>query len=137
MMLNIKLAELQKSYSNVTPIALLFSCIFIFEILFLFKSEHIFLNIYNESSIFFLSEYLNTSILKLKFDDTFILYPNVKTVATALFSSYLFSFLISSYVLLLAMVAAIILTVQKNFISKNQDIYSQLMANHKKLVMYE
>jgi len=135
MMLNIKLSELQNSYSNFIPFALLFGFIFIVELLFLFRSEFVFLNIFNESSILFLSEFLSTSSNNIDFNNLLGLYSNLKKVASAFFSGYLFSFLISGYVLLLAMVAAIILTLQKSFVSKSQNIYAQVMADYKNTII--
>ena len=55
-----------------------------------------------------------------------------------MFSEYLFPFLISGLILLLAMVAAIILTIQKRFVSKSQDVYAQLLKDfNSTLVWYK
>ena len=59
----------------------------------------------------------------------------IKTIAIAIFSNYLFSFILAGYILLLAMVAAIILTIQKTFVSKSQNIYTQIMADYQKSIV--
>jgi len=113
MMLNIKLAELQESYSNYVPVSLFFGFIFVVELLFLLRSEFVFLDIFNENSIYFLSELIEMSNTKLLFTNFFGSYSNIKTLAVALFTDYLFAFIIAGFILLLAMVAAILLTIQK------------------------
>ena len=67
MMLNIKLAELQESYSNYIPVSIVFGLIFVVELLFLLRSEFVFLDIFNENSIYFLSELTEMNNTKLLF----------------------------------------------------------------------
>jgi NADH-quinone oxidoreductase subunit J len=135
MMLNIKLAELQENYLTLTPIALVFGFIFLFEFLFLFRVEFVFLNNLSDSSTVFLADILCTSSIKTNFDMVLGVHSNLKTIAIALFEDFLFSFLIAGYILLLAMVAAIILTIQKSFVSKSQNIYTQIMADYQKSII--
>jgi NADH:ubiquinone oxidoreductase subunit 6 (subunit J) len=135
MMLNIKLAELQESHSALLPIAGIFGFIFFIEFLFLFRTEFTFLNNINASSISFLSDILNIPTTRISFDILLGAHSNLKTIAITLFSSYLFSFIIAGYVLLLAMVAAIILTIQKSFVSKSQNVYTQIMADYQKSII--
>jgi len=135
MMLNIKLAELQGNYSTLLPLAGIFGFIFLIEFLFLFRAEFVFLNNLNSVSTAFLSDVLNISTFKTSFSALFGVHSNMKTIATAIFADYLFCFIIAGYVLLLAMVAAIILTIQKTFVSKSQNIYTQLMADYQKSIV--
>jgi NADH-quinone oxidoreductase subunit J len=132
MMLNIKLAELQENYSTLLPLACIFGVVFIIEFLFLFRVEFVFLNNINVTATAFLSDILNTSTFKMTLLGV---HSNLKTIATAIFTDYLFCFIIAGYVLLLAMVAAIILTIQKAFVSKTQNIYTQLMADYQKSIV--
>ena len=90
MMLNIKLAELQENYYSFLPIAIIFGFIFLVELLFLFRSEFVFLDIFNESSIVFLSDFLNISSAKTDFNTMFGVNSNIKTISIALFNNYLF-----------------------------------------------
>jgi len=134
MMLNIKLAELQESYSTMVPIACVFVFIFLMEFLFLFRTEFAFFTS-NGSSTAFLSDILNTSTIKVSFGTLLGVHTNLKTIAMALFADYLFPFLIAGYILLLAMVAAIVLTIQKSFVSKSQNVYIQIMADYQKTIV--
>ena len=130
MMLNIKLAELQESYSSFIPISIVFTFVFLTELLFLFRSEFIFLDLFNENSITFLTEFLYVTNLKTSFSPLFGSLSNLKGLATSLFSDHLLAFLIAGYLLLLALVAAIILTLQKAFVSKAQNTYAQILADY-------
>ena len=135
MMLNIKLAELQESYYSFLPICFLFGIVFLTELLFLFRSEFVFLDIFNENSLYFLSEFLDVSTTKTAFGSFFGTNTNLKTIAVSLFNDYLFAFLVAGYVLLLALIAAIILTIQKSFVSKTQNIYSQILADYNNTIV--
>jgi NADH-quinone oxidoreductase subunit J len=136
MMLNIKLAELQGNYMTLLPVAGVFGVIFLVEFLFLFRVEFVFLNNVSTTSTLFLTDILNISTFKTGFSTLLGVHSNIKTIATAIFADYLFSFIIAGFVLLLAMVAAIILTIQKAFVSKSQNIYTQVMADYQKSLVY-
>jgi NADH:ubiquinone oxidoreductase subunit 6 (subunit J) len=136
MMLNIKLSELQQTYSTMIPIAVIFSLVFMFEIIFLFRTEFTYINSFSEESTFYLAECLNKVSSNTDLNNLFGTYTNIKTIALAIFTDYLYAFLVSAYVLLIAMIAAIILTLQKSFVSKTQDIYSQLMADYERTLVY-
>lgn len=130
MMLNIKLAELNETFNNYLPLSIAFFILFICGLLSLFRFEFVLINFFHNSSTLFLSDFLATSITKTYFLNLVCAFSNVKTVAVSLFTNYLYSFLLSSFVLLLAMVSAIILTLQKNFVSKTQNIYVQIMKDY-------
>jgi len=134
MMLNIKLAELQNSFSNFLPISIFFFVVFLVEILFIFRSEFTFLNNFNESSTLFLCDFLN-NYENLNFTNLLGLHTNLKAISVALFTDYLYPFLIASYVLLLAMVAAITLTLYKTFVNKTQNIYKQIMTDYENAIV--
>jgi len=129
-MLNIKLAELNENFYNFLPLSIAFAVLFICGLLSLFRFEFILLDIFHESSIFFLSDFINTMSTKAYFLQVLSSFSNVKSVSIALFRNYLYCFLLSGFVLLLAMVAAIILTLQKTFVSKTQNIYVQILKDY-------
>jgi NADH:ubiquinone oxidoreductase subunit 6 (subunit J) len=135
MMLNIKLAELQESYFSFIPISIIFGFVFLTELLFLFRSEFVFLDIFNESSLYFLAEFLDVTNSKTSLNGFFGSTPNLKTLAVSIFNDHLFSFLIAGYILLLALVAAIILTIQKTFVSRTQNIYTQILVDYNNTII--
>jgi NADH-quinone oxidoreductase subunit J len=130
MMLNIKLAELKDSYSNTLPFSALLGVFFICELMCLLRFEINIIDIFNESSMIFLSDFTNVTVTNHYFLHLYTAFSNVKTISYALFSNYIYCFLLSGVVLLLAMIASIVLTLQKNFVSKTQDIYNQTLKDY-------
>jgi len=135
MMLNIKLAELQENYATLLPISLVFSVIFLTNFIFIFRSEFLLMHLSNANAILFLSDTINVTAQNVNFSNLLGLNNNLKTIALALYTDYLIAFLLAGYILLLAMVAAIVLTIQKLFISKSQNIYTQIMSDFNKTVV--
>jgi len=136
MMLNIKLAELNENFYNFLPLSIAFAFLFICGLLCLFRFEFVLLDIFHESSTLFLSDFINTLSTKAYFLSLLSSFSNVKTVSIALFTNYLYCFLLSGFVLLLAMVAAIILTLQKTFVSKTQNIYVQILKDYNNTLVH-
>lgn len=130
MMLNIKLAELIQNYYNIVPVGLVFSFIFIYQLLFLLRFEFEIVDNLDKFSLFFLSDFSNSYTIKTNFYNLNYAFVNIKFVGFALFSNYLYHFLLAGLVLLLAMLAAIVLTLQKRFVSKNQNVYVQLLKDY-------
>jgi NADH-quinone oxidoreductase subunit J len=129
MMLNIKLAELTQSYFSVIPIGIAFGIIFVYQLLFLLRFEFEIIENLDYKSITFLLDFATISKLKNEFFTLQNSFSNIKTLAFAFFSNFLFHFLVAGMVLLLAMIAAIVLTLQKQFVSKNQNVYNQILKD--------
>jgi hypothetical protein len=70
------------------------------------------------------------------FSDWLFLSFNVKSVGSTLFTKYCFCFVISGYILLIAMISSISLTLQKTFNSKSQMIFNQVLADTDNIVLY-
>jgi NADH-quinone oxidoreductase subunit J len=130
MMLNIKLAELMENYYNIVPVGVVFGFLFIYQLLFLLRFEFEIIENLDQYSIFFLRDFANVSMIKTDFFNLNYAFTNIKLVGFALFSNYLYHFLLSGFVLLLAMLAAIVLTLQKHFVTKTQNIYKQILKDH-------
>lgn len=128
-MLNIKLAELTQSYFSVIPIGIAFGIIFVYQLLFLLRFEFEIIENLDYKSITFLLDFATISKLKNEFFTLQNSFSNIKTLAFAFFSNFLFHFLVAGMVLLLAMIAAIVLTLQKQFVSKNQNVYNQILKD--------
>jgi NADH-quinone oxidoreductase subunit J len=130
MMLNIKLAELLENYYNIVPVGLVFGFVFIYQLLFLLRFEFELFESLDKFSIFFLSDFSNVSTIKANFYNLNYAFTNIKLIGFALFTDYLYHFLIAGFVLLLAMVSAIVLTLQKQFVTKNQNVYKQILKDY-------
>jgi NADH-quinone oxidoreductase subunit J len=129
MMLNIKQAELLGGSYNTTPVGLFFGFFFTYLLIFLLRFEFEIINSLDRSSVAFLLDFSNILTVKTGYFDLCCSFSNIKGLAVALFSDFLFHFLVSGLVLLLAMIAAIVLTLQKFFISKNQNVYNQILKD--------
>jgi len=130
MMLNIKLAELLQSNYSIYTISIFLGGVIIYQLLFLLRFEIEILDNLDYKSATFLLDFFATSKLKNDFFCLYNSFANLKMLAFAFFSDFLVHFLMAGMVLLLAMIAAIILTVQKQFVSKNQNVYSQILKDH-------
>jgi len=53
----------------------------------------------------------------------------MKALGQILFTEYFYQFIIVGYILLLAMIGAIVLTLHKTFVSKSQNIYAQVLRD--------
>ena len=135
MMLNIKLAELLETNSNFYPIAFLFLILFVIELFFLMLFEFESIELFQRNSLFFLSDFLNMQVTNLNFTNFFELRNNLTSISHALYVKFFFEFLISGLVLLLAMIGTIVLTLQKRFINKTQNIYYQVLRDYNKSII--
>ena len=131
MMLNIKLAELIDNYYSFLPLGLIFGRLFIYQLIFLLRFDFEVIENLDKFSIFYLRDFSNTTILlKADFLNLNYAFTNIKMVGFALFSNFLYHFLLSGFVLLLAMLAAIVLTLQKYFVTKNHNVYKQILKDY-------
>jgi len=135
MMLNIKLAELIDNYFSILPIAILFFLIFTFQLAFLMRFEFDFISSLDNISAVFLADFHNTITIKSNFFDLNYELTNIKLLGFVLFSKFLYHFIIAGVVLLLAMIAAIVLTLQKQFKIKTQNVYHQILKNYNQTVV--
>jgi len=79
--------------------------------LFLFRTEFVFIDIFQEGGIKNLAEFTFSATSEADVNNALGLSTNIKNISQALFKNYLFHFILAGFVLLLAMVAAIVLTV--------------------------
>ena len=130
MMINIKFAELFNSYYNFILVGLILVFLFAYQLVFLFSFKLEFIDILDSTSVGFLFDFCNLSTDKIDFFSLSCSYSNIKRLAFVFFSNHLFHFLLSGLILLLAMIAAIILTLEKRFIVKIQSTYNQILSDY-------
>ena len=128
MMLNIRLSELKENNFQFFFVALTFGTIFILEIIFICRSEfHSFLF----SDILTL-EYSSSLQDIFNFINLFESMPNMKAIGFLVFYEFYYLFILSSMILLLAMIGVIVLTLQKKFSGKQQEISMQILQKFQK-----
>ena len=129
MMLNIKLAELKENNKHLVPIAIFFSLLFLSEILLIIQADFNAILLIKKEHLIFISEYTSMFFLNLSFIYWFLELPNISFIGQILFTEFAKAFVVAGDILLLAMLGAIILTLQKKFISKSQNIYTQVLRD--------
>ncbi len=118
MMLNVKIIEFNEKFLKYIPIGIFIGLIFLIQIIFLIDINLGWGNL-NDSflnSSFFLEtkDYFNITTL-----------TNIEQLGLALYTKYVYLFLLGGLILLIAMVGAIVLTSQNNKGYYSQDYYKQ------------
>jgi len=121
MMLNIKLAEINEKRLRYLPIGGLLGLLFLFEILLIVDNDLIPLLFYNNIEAF--TEYRELSFID--WSNTIHTVTNIKAIGNILYTYYFYFFLLSSIILLVAMIGAIVLTMQKGIRIKRQQVFLQ------------
>jgi NADH-quinone oxidoreductase subunit J len=136
MMLNIKVAELKDESLHLVAGILLFVIIFVAEIFSLASMSFSLLDLsYEQTSL--VSSLLNYSCTIV---DSSLFYAqsyNMQQLGEILFVDFAVQFIAVSFVLLFGMIGTIILTLQKSYLSKTQNVFFQVNRNfNKNLVFY-
>ena len=126
MMLNIKLAELKENTAHYLPIAIFLFVIFSFELITVFYFEFAPLRT-QETHVEFLDELCLIVNSSFEFYSWFFKQSNVFSLGDLIFTNFSYLFLLCAFILLLAMVGVIVLTLQKKFTAKSQQIYTQVL----------
>lgn len=122
MMLNVKIIELNAKIIKYVPIGLFIIFIFLFEVFYIINNS-----LSNSDLSLFLHE--NSTFLELnliEFYKIYLTFTNITSISQLLFTKYIYLFIIAGLILLVAMLGAILLTLNQNYISKRQDIVSQI-----------
>jgi NADH:ubiquinone oxidoreductase subunit 6 (subunit J) len=136
MMLNIKLAELKEEKFHYIQIAVILGIVFILELSLFLRSDSVPIISLNSNQMSFLIDFGAITTTISDFSVSLPQDPNMKAIGHILFVDYSFHFIVSGFVLLLAMVGAIILTLHKKFITKSQQVYAQVLRDFNKSIVY-
>ena len=122
MMLNVKIKELNAKIIKYVPIGLFIILIFLFEVFYIINTS-----LTNTNTSLFLNE--NSVFLQLnlvEFYKIYLTFTNITSISQLLFTKYIYLFVIAGMILLVAMLGAILLTLNQNYINKRQDIVKQI-----------
>ena len=112
MMLNLTDLEGGEDMSNYLPAGFLIGVVFLFEII-MFQSRMYNLRVYKEQLLCFKNwDYIGKA-------------PNIEVLGRVLYTNYYYLFIIASFILLVAMIGAIVLTHDTKTEIKRQDIFIQ------------
>ena len=128
MMLNVKISEPTSAVYRYLPIGLFLSILFLFEICLIVQGD------LNSADVLEFAE-LDRSVLQNEFLVStswvgFLVSPmNVDVIGSILFTHYSYFFIMASFILLVAMVGAIALTLHRRSDVRRQDVYKQLQRD--------
>ena len=121
MMLNIKLAEINEKRLRYLPIGGLLGLLFLFEVLLIVYNDLIPLLIYDNIQAF--TEY--SELQFVNWSSAIHTITNIKAIGNIIYTYYFYFFLMASIILLVAMIGAIVLTMQKGIRIKRQQVFLQ------------
>ena len=119
MLLNIKLVEISENATRYLPIGVIIGFIFLYQIYFVFTSE-----VTNYASNWEVYDF--SSLVEVS---------NIEQMGQLLYTDYFLYFLVSSLVLLVSMIGAIVLCLYHEEGIKRQDIFSQVATEYDKTVV--
>ena len=129
MTLNIKLAELHENFYNFVPVLIIFGVIFLLELLLILSGDYGSFD-FRENSLLLLSDFLFKTSQENDFINFITANTNIQNISQTLFFDFIYEFLLAGFVLLFAMVGAILITIEKTFLKKTQNVYSQILRNY-------
>ena len=120
MMLNIKIAEINEKRLRYLPIGGVLGLLFLFETLLIVDNDLIPLLFYNTEN---LVEFQNLNFID--WSENLQTVTNIQAIGNLVYTYYFYFFLMSSIILLIAMIGAIVLTMQKGLRIKRQQVFLQ------------
>jgi NADH-quinone oxidoreductase subunit J len=127
-MLNIKVASLKVDNANYAFLGFIFVIIAVLEFLFVLRFEAVPLIVSNKQHLPILSDLASLNCLP----DFFVwdqVEHNGRFLGQVLFTEYFIVLIVCGFILLLAMISAIVLTLNNKFAAKTQNIYAQVLRN--------
>lgn len=121
MMLNIKIAEINEKRLRYLPIGGVLGLLFLFEVLLIVDNDLIPLLFYNNAQA--ISEIQNLHFINWISNVETI--TNIQAIGNLVYTYYFYFFIMASLILLVAMIGAIVLTMQKGLRIKRQQVFLQ------------
>lgn len=135
MMLNVRLVELIENSTRYLPIGIIIGIVFLFELLVIVDTQFSIQNYSGISNLWYLNDtyYIIGQSVLIKNNNiwNFSSISNVEAIGSILYTEGYLYFLISSLVLLVAMVGAIVMTLYHEQEVRRQDIFSQITTDIK------
>lgn len=121
MMLNIKLVELNENILRYLPMGTLMAMVFFFEMFLLMDGDF----------LYFLNGEKNQNHM-IQWDLHFMNFSHLEILGLHLYTLYFVLFWIASFILLVAMIGAIVLTLHSQVNVKSQDVFKQSSSHFSK-----
>jgi NADH-quinone oxidoreductase subunit J len=131
MLLNLKNSKIKENDFEYVFLAFIFSFVFLLEIFFLARLEFVPFITFSKTGLTFLADFVCLASSTSNFSSWHFFAQNARYLGLVLFTEYFYSFIVSGFILLLAMVGVIVLTIHKKFVAKTQNIFAQVLRNHR------
>lgn len=129
MMLDVKILETSKDLFKYIPIGSIIGGLFLVEMSSIIYS-HFKTNSYNNNSgKIFMNDFLN-------YYDRIDVFTDIEALGQLLYTHYIVQFLVAGFILLLAVIGAVVLTMNNNMQNtKNQKFFKQISRNYKNILL--
>tara|TARA_B100000780_G_C20910815_1_gene362661 strand:- start:67 stop:669 length:603 start_codon:yes stop_codon:yes gene_type:complete len=127
MMLDVKIATINKDSLKYFPVGFVIGSIFLIEI-FLIITENFSPNPYED---------LSTSNFYVNWYDKTDFFTDIDSIGQIMFTQYVLQFLIAGNILLLATVSVVVLTINTKAKNKKQIIFKQVSRNHTNVLLVD
>ena len=130
MMLDVKILETSKDLFKYIPIGSIIGGLFLIEMSSIIYN-HFKANSYNSNSgKIFMNDFLN-------YYDRIDIFSDIEALGQLLYSHYIVQFLVAGFILLLAVIGAVVLTMNNNMQNtKNQMFFKQISRDYKNILLF-
>ena len=135
MMLNIKIAEISEKRLRYLPIGALLGILFLAEIFYILNNELVSSNLGHQTLPFTLLSTGSGGSAYVYWGTILETLNNIEAVGSLIYTYYFYAFILASLILLIAMIGAVMLTLEKSSFVKRQDIFEQTTREYSKTVV--
>lgn len=136
MMLNIKLVELINTSISFYPFLMVFSLSLIWQLLIGYQFNSTDLLWVTNQNLTLFNDYFNSSNDIIFFRNYHSMGSNIVSIGKPLFTVFSLHFILSGFILFVAMVGAIVLTLKKTFLTKSQVVFLQVLTDSENLLIH-
>ena len=126
MMLNIKITEISEKRLRYLPIGALLGVLFLAEIFYILNNELVSSNV---------DQLLDKEATYIHWNTILQTLNNIEAVGSLIYTYYFYAFILAGIILLIAMIGAVMLTLEKSSFVKRQNIYDQTTREYSKTVI--
>lgn len=139
MMLNIKLLEIKENFWVYTPLVFIIGAVLTGNFVYLFRvnsPDNTILEQYTTNDTSLLSSSISNfnTLTYTDWVSAVLIYENIQSIGLVLYSYYSFAFILLSFLLLIAMMGSIILTLKESVVNKRQNIFKQTQNDFVKTI---
>jgi len=136
MMLNIKLVELIDTSISFYPFIIVFIFSLVWQLLIGYQFNTTDVLSVTSKNLTLFNDYFNSTNDIMFSSDYHSIGTNIVSIGKPLFTLFSLHFIVSGFILFVAMVGAIVLTLKKSFLTKSQTVYLQVLTDSENLLIH-